>query len=86
MAHTPEQKKLIADKVKETAVTLAEYMADRGIPTDIGMAALAMTLVTVAKNRGMTRHEVIDRFITSVNTVYKEGLHHGTDARSKGQG
>jgi hypothetical protein len=50
------------------------------------MAALAMTLVTVAKNRGMTRHEVIDRFITSVNTVYKEGLHHGTDARSKGQG
>lgn len=82
---TPEEKQKIAYAVKDTANALTEFLAERHVPVDIGMAALSMVLITTAKTRNLTRHQTVDRFIMSVNSVYKEGLGYGTDAGSKGQ-
>lgn len=82
---TPEEKRGIADAVMHTANDITEFLAERHVPVEIGMAALSMVLITTAKSRNLTRHQTVDRFIMSVNSVYKEGLGYGTDAGSKGK-
>lgn len=59
-------------QVQELAVKLGEYLAELEVPHEIGMGALALTLAASAKVQGMTPHETISRFTSSVKSLHKE--------------
>lgn len=58
-------------QVQDVAVKLGEYLSELGVPHEIGMGALALTLVASAKVSGMTPHETISRFTSSVRSIFK---------------
>ena len=62
----------LGPQAQALATELGIWLAQKDPPPNIGMAALAMTLAAAAKARGMTQHEVISRFTTSVRGVYKQ--------------
>lgn len=66
---TPEE---LGKQVQDVAVMLGDYLAELGVPAEIGMAALALTLAASAKVQGMTPHETISRFTASVRSVHKD--------------
>lgn len=59
-------------QVQEVAVMLGEYLAELDVPAEVGMGALALTLAASAKVRGMTPHETISRFTSSVKSIHKD--------------
>ena len=79
-ANTPRD---VGYSVRDHASRLGMYMLENKVPMDIGMAALAMTLATAARQSGFSRHEAISRFVSSVNLVYPE-QDNGSNACIKG--
>jgi len=61
----------LGPQAQALATELCDWLAEKNPPDNIGMAALAMTLAASAKAKGMTPHEAISRFTTSVRSVYK---------------
>ena len=57
-------------QVQELAIKLGEYLSELEAPYEIGLGALA--LAASAKVSGMTPHETISRFTSSVKSLHKE--------------
>lgn len=61
----------IAALVRSTFEELGNKLYELQIPVDVGMAATSMLLATACRAKGMSEHEAISRFTTSVKRVYK---------------
>lgn len=59
-------------QVQELAIKLGEYLSELEAPYEIGLGALALALAASAKVSGMTPHETISRFTSSVKSLHKE--------------
>jgi len=69
----------LGPRTKALATELADWLADKNPPSNVGMAALAMMLASCAKAAGMTPHEAISRFTSSVRSVYRSVEFPGED-------
>ena len=61
-----------ADEMKAKSLEITLGMMKDGFTVDEGLTVLAMTLAIMASRKGLTQHQIIDRFVTTVKAVEGE--------------
>ncbi len=60
------------EQMKAKSLDIVIGMAKDGFAPHEGMTVLAMTLAIMAKTQGLSQHQIIDNFITSLKAVSEE--------------
>ena len=60
------------DQMKAKSLEIVMGMAKDGFAPHEAMTVLAMTLAIMAKTKGLSHHQIVDNFITSLKAVSEE--------------
>jgi hypothetical protein len=64
--------KFTEDVLKGISIEITDLLMSKGMPPQLASGILANTLAIYCKTTGLTQHQAIDKFATTVRSIYNQ--------------